>query len=601
MSNHLKDQTSPYLLQHADNPVEWYPWCEEAFLRAKREDKPIFLSIGYSTCHWCHVMAKESFEDEMVAQLLNRYFISIKVDKEERPDIDSVYMSVCQAFTGSGGWPTTILLTPDQRPFFAGTYFPKVSKNGYMGLIEILQVAWKKWQTEREALLGVANEVVAALKRHEKINTGPSSIQELETQQVDLAVDYFKRTFDAVNGGFGRAPKFPSPHNLLFLMRYSGKMNDKEAMDMTEKTLLQMYRGGMFDHIGGGFCRYSTDKYFLVPHFEKMLYDNALLILAYVRAYERTKNGIYRRIAERTADYVLREMTDPAGGFYSAQDADSEGEEGKYYIFTVNEIIQLLGEREGRAFCRCFDITEQGNFEGKNIPNLLKNKQEPEDFRDDMDRIYEYRKTRMKLHRDDKVLTSWNGLMIAAMANLYRITKKDQYRDAAVQAQKFINETMHRNGQLAVSWREGAASGRGFLDDYANEIFALLALYQVTEEKEYLEQAKKFCERVQENFYDKENGGYFMYGDAGEQLIFRPKETYDGAVFSGNSAMAYNLVQLFVLTGAESYRELAEQQLWFMSGESGRHPAGSTMYLAALLDYLEATEEIDESFVDTGK
>lgn len=611
MSNHLKDQTSPYLLQHADNPVAWYPWCEEAFLRAKREDKPIFLSIGYSTCHWCHVMAKESFEDEMVAQLLNRYFIAVKVDKEERPDIDSVYMSVCQAFTGSGGWPTTILLTPDQRPFFAGTYFPKVSKNGYMGLIEILQVAWKKWQTDREPLLKAADAVVAALNGSSecssaKDNSGQLSIQtmgfrKLADSQVEQAIEYFKRTFDAANGGFGRAPKFPSPHNLLFLMRYSGKMNDKEAMDMAEKTLLQMYRGGMFDHIGGGFCRYSTDKYFLVPHFEKMLYDNALLILAYVRAYERTKNGIYRRIAERTADYVLREMTDPAGGFYSAQDADSEGEEGKYYVFRVNEIIQLLGEREGRAFCHCFDITERGNFEGKNIPNLLKNKQEPEDFRDDMDRIYEYRKARMNLHRDDKVLTSWNGLMIAAMANLYRITKKDQYRDAAVQAQKFIEETMYRNGQLAVSWREGAASGRGFLDDYANEIFALLTLYQVTEEKVYLEQAKRICERVQENFYDKENGGYFMYGDAGEQLIFRPKETYDGAVFSGNSAMAYNLVQLFVMTGAENYRKLAEQQLWFMSGECGRHPAGSTMYLAALLDYLEATEEIDESFVDTGK
>lgn len=611
MSNHLKNQTSPYLLQHADNPVAWYPWCEEAFLRAKREDKPIFLSIGYSTCHWCHVMAKESFEDEMVAQLLNRYFIAVKVDKEERPDIDSVYMSVCQAFTGSGGWPTTILLTPDQRPFFAGTYFPKVSKNGYMGLIEILQVAWKKWQTDRESLLKAADAVVAALNGSSecssaKGNSGQLSIQtmgfrKLADSQVEQAIEYFKRTFDAANGGFGRAPKFPSPHNLLFLMRYSGKMNDKEAMDMAEKTLLQMYRGGMFDHIGGGFCRYSTDKYFLVPHFEKMLYDNALLILAYVRAYERTKNGIYRRIAERTADYVLREMTDPAGGFYSAQDADSEGEEGKYYVFRVNEIIQLLGEREGRAFCHCFDITERGNFEGKNIPNLLKNKQEPEDFRDDMDRIYEYRKARMNLHRDDKVLTSWNGLMIAAMANLYRITKKDQYRYAAVQAQKFIEETMYRNGQLAVSWREGAASGRGFLDDYANEIFALLTLYQVTEEKVYLEQAKRICERVQENFYDKENGGYFMYGDAGEQLIFRPKETYDGAVFSGNSAMAYNLVQLFVMTGAENYRKLAEQQLWFMSGECGRHPAGSTMYLAALLDYLEATEEIDESFVDTGK
>lgn len=589
MSNHLKNQTSPYLLQHAEDPVEWYPWCEEAFVRAKREDKPIFLSIGYSTCHWCHVMAEESFEDEMVARLLNRYFISIKVDKEERPDIDSVYMAVCQAFTGSGGWPTTIFLTPDQKPFFAGTYFPKVSRNGYMGLLELLQIAWKKWQTDRASLIEAADAVIASLNR----NTAAAAKKEVKSvrQQADRAAESFRQIYDEKNGGFGNAPKFPSPHNLLFLMRYYEKMGDKRAMEMVEKTLLQMYRGGMFDHIGGGFSRYSTDKYFLVPHFEKMLYDNALLILAYVKAYELTKNELYRRIAERTAGYVLREMTAPEGGFYSAQDADSEGEEGKYYVFTPDEIIHLLGEREGHAFCRHFDITENGNFEGKSIPNLLRSGTESEMFRDDIDRVYEYRKQRMYLHQDDKILTSWNGLMIAAMANLYRITKNEVYRNAAADAQNFIRETMWTDERLAVSWRDGFASGRGFLDDYANEIFALLALFQVTKQADYLELARSFCDRVLADFYDKEHGGFFMYGDANEQLIFRPKETYDGAVFSGNSAMAYNLVRLYILTGEESYRELARRQLWFMASEADRYPTGYPMYLVALLDYLDATDD----------
>jgi len=597
MANHLKNQTSPYLLQHADNPVEWYPWCQEAFLRAKREDKPVFLSIGYSTCHWCHVMAKESFEDEMVAKLLNRYFISIKVDKEERPDIDSVYMSVCQAFTGSGGWPATIFLTPDQKPFFAGTYFPKTSRNGYMGLMELLQTAWKKWQIDRAALVEAADAVIRSLKEREK-GTCPaevptSSIQMLAERQTDRAMQIFRQTFDQENGGFGRPPKFPSPHNLLFLMRYYEKTGDKHALDMAEKTLLQMYRGGMFDHIGGGFSRYSTDRYFLVPHFEKMLYDNALLILAYEKAYELTKNTCYRRIAEWTAEYVLREMMSPEGGFYSAQDADSEGEEGKYYVFTPEEICRLLGEREGHAFCRFFDITEGGNFEGKSIPNLLKTKEEPAHFRDDIDRVYEYRRKRTHLHLDDKILTAWNGLMIAALANLYRVTKNDGYRNAAADAQTFIEKNMWIDGRLAVSFREETAAGRGFLDDYANEIFALLALYQVTEQAGYLEQARRFCDQVLEEFYDKENGGFFMYGDANEQLILRPKETYDGAVFSGNSAMAYNLVRLYILTGEERYRDLADQQLRFMAAEAEPYPAGHTMYLAALLDYLEATEDAE--------
>ena len=370
MHNFLKNETSPYLLQHADNPVNWYPWCKEAFERARKEDKPIFLSIGYSTCHWCHVMAHESFEDEETARILNKYFVSIKVDKEERPDIDSIYMSVCQAFTGSGGWPTTIFLTPDQKPFFAGTYFPRKAKYGQIGLQELLLAICEKWETDRKTLLASAEDVISSRESEE--------IEEADVRLMETAFRHYKQLFDSKNGGFGAAPKFPTPHNLLFLMRYYERSGNKEALHMVEKTLIQMYRGGIYDHIGGGFSRYSTDDYFLAPHFEKMLYDNALLIMAYCKAYQLTGKSIYYGIAKATADYVLREMTSKEGGFYCAQDADSEGVEGKYYLFEPKEIIQICGEAEGRRFNQYFDITDRGNFEGKSIPNLLKqnNKEE---------------------------------------------------------------------------------------------------------------------------------------------------------------------------------------------------------------------------------
>ncbi len=366
MKNYLFNQTSPYLLQHADNPVNWYPWCEEAFERARSEDKPVFLSIGYSTCHWCHVMAHESFEDEEIAEILNQYYIAIKVDKEERPDIDSIYMSVCQAFTGSGGWPTTIIMTPEQKPFFAGTYFPKTSRYGQIGLKELLLAVYEQWKVDRKELLESADEIIAFLNRQTTVGNN------INMQLLDSAFEIYKSIFDDKFGGFGEAPKFPTPHNLLFLMQYYEKNGNKDALKMVEKTLLQMYRGGMFDHIGGGFSRYSTDRYFLVPHFEKMLYDNALLILAYCRAYQITKKQVYCDVAEKTATYILREMTSPEGGFYSAQDADSEGVEGKYYLLEPDEIIELLGEKKGKEFNQYFDITDRGKFEGKNIPNLLK-------------------------------------------------------------------------------------------------------------------------------------------------------------------------------------------------------------------------------------
>lgn len=598
MPNHLKDQTSPYLLQHAENPVDWYPWCEEAFARAKREDKPVFLSIGYSTCHWCHVMAHESFEDAEIAGLLNRYFISVKVDKEERPDIDSVYMAVCQAFTGSGGWPTTIFLTPDQKPFFAGTYYPKTSGYGRVGLKELLLAVHEKWNSSREKLLASAEGILAFLRRP----ASDSVTDEAKNTASDAAFELYRKTFDQQFGGFGNAPKFPMPHNLLFLMRYYEKNGERKALSMVERTLMQMYRGGIFDHIGGGFSRYSTDRYFLAPHFEKMLYDNALLILAYCKAYQVTKKRIYREVAERTAAYILREMTSPDGGFYSAQDADSEGVEGKYYLFEPEEIIGILGREAGEEFNRWFDITEAGNFEGKNIPNLLRNDtvRAAEPIQACLPAVYEYRKKRYALHLDDKVLTSWNALMIAAMCHLYRITGNKTYLHAAEQAQRFIIDKLCEGDTLYISFREGKRGGRGFLDDYAFEIFALLELYQATFNGSCLVLARRFCEKAVSDFYDSTQGGFFLYGEGNEQLVLRPKETHDGAVFSGNSAMAYNLVKLSLLTGEVQLEELAKRQLAFMGGEAERYPAGYAMYLLALSEALEPPEKITMVLKDRG-
>ena len=449
MSNQLKSETSPYLLQHAENPVNWYPWCEEAFEKAKEENKPVFLSIGYSTCHWCHVMAHESFEDNKTAEILNMYFISIKVDREERPDIDSVYMSVCQAFTGSGGWPMSIFMTWDKKPFFAGTYFPPDSRYGMPGFLELLNTIAKQWNSNRAELLDFAEEIIEHLK-----NTESTENSQINSDLIQRAVQIFERTFDSTYGGFGHDPKFPVPHNLLFLMLYAKQNNNPNALKMAEKTLLQMRKGGIFDHIGYGFSRYSTDKYFLAPHFEKMLYDNALLIMAYVSAYSITDNNIYLDTAEKTAEYILNEMTSEDGGFYSAQDADSDGVEGKYYTFSLNEIIDVLGEEKGKKFAEIFDITEGGNYEGMNIPNLLKSNDLKTEFTEEIKKLYGYRKNRFMLHLDDKILLSWNSLMIAALSMLYRVTRNKKYLKTAQNSQEFIEKHLIRYRSLPyLLWR----------------------------------------------------------------------------------------------------------------------------------------------------
>ena len=579
MSNHLKNQTSPYLLQHAENPVEWYPWGEEAFRRAREEDKPVFLSIGYSTCHWCHVMAHESFEDEEIAELLNRYFISIKVDKEERPDIDAIYMTVCQAFTGSGGWPTSIFMTADQKPFFAATYFPKHSAGGMIGLWELLSVIHEKWENDRPTLLRQADEIVAHLNRSNAAGEMP------DTNLTDAAVKMYRQSYDPKNGGFGRAPKFPAPHNLLFLLTYYERHGDAACLEMAEQTFLQMYRGGLFDHLGFGFFRYSTDARFLIPHFEKMLYDNALLIMGYCKAYTVTKKRLYLEIAEKTAAYILREMTDPEGGFYSAQDADSDGEEGKFYLFTPDEVENLLGQKEGEAFCRHFGITESGNFEGKSLPNLLDSDISDKSFDQFLKHLCQYRAKRCALHLDDKILTSWNALMIAAMCRLYQTGGNAAYLDCAKRADRFIWDKLYDGDALFVSFRNGKRGVKGFLDDYAACLFAQLALYGATWEEDYLDRAKQLCRDVHDRFWDDENGGFYLYGAENEPLILRPKETYDGAIPSGNSLMAWNLVRLSQLTTEETYRREAEDQLRFLAAEAAQYPAGHAMFLSALLDH----------------
>ena len=584
MKNKLINETSPYLLQHAENPVNWYPWSEEAFHKAKVENKPIFLSIGYSTCHWCHVMAHESFEDYETAEILNKHFISIKVDREERPDIDSVYMSVCQAFTGGGGWPMSIFMTWDKKPFFAGTYFPSCPRYGRPSFSQLLNTIANQWNSNKTELLESAEEIIKHLK-----NEDDTENRQINSDLIQRAVQIFEKTFDSTNGGFGNAPKFPTPHNLLFLMLYAKQNNNSNILKMAEKTLMQMRKGGIFDHIGYGFSRYSTDKHYLAPHFEKMLYDNSLLIIAYVSAYSITSYNIYLDTAEKTAEYILREMTSECGGFYSAQDADSEGVEGKYYTFSLKEIINILGEDKGREFAKVFDITEGGNFEGMNIPNLLKSNDLGTKFQDEIKKLYSYRKTRFELHLDDKILLSWNSMMIFAMAMLYRVTQNEKYLNAAQKSQEFIEKNMSDGLRLYTSFRDGKCSKNAFLDDYVFYVASLIELYNAALDKNYLEKAERFCKETIGLFFDDKNGGFYFSDPKNTELFINPKETYDGAIPSGNSVMAYNLVRLYGITEKDEYKELLEKQIIFMSAKANEYPAGNSMFLIAMLlseDYI---------------
>lgn len=589
--NRLINEKSPYLLQHADNPVDWFPWSKEAFDKAKAEDKPVFLSVGYSTCHWCHVMAEESFEDKETAELLNRHFVSVKVDREERPDIDSVYMFACQMLAGQGGWPLSILMTPDQRPFFGGTYFPKKSLRGMPGFTDILQSAAEGWRRDRAKMADYGDKVVSMLKKDGGKSLKQAKETELSENLILKAEKMFMENFDEQNGGFSDSPKFPTPHNLLFLMDLYEKNKEQYCRDMVEVTLRQMYKGGIFDHIGGGFSRYSTDRYWLVPHFEKMLYDNALLALAYTEAHRIFKMPLYKRAVKEILHYILREMTDKEGGFYSALDADSKGVEGRYYLFEPKEIVTVLGKEEANGFCRRFDITEEGNFEGLSIPNLLKAGNLdilPDRTQIQKDKIYEYRLNRYPLHRDDKILTSWNGIAIAAFAAAYKEFNDKSFLDASLDAVAFIKARLiDADGSLKVRYRDGESSGKAFLDDYAYYMFGLLKLYEVTGEDGYLKDALYYCCYVRDHFQDKEHGGFYLTPDDGEKLIVRPKESYDGALPSGNSVAAYCFVFLYRETGSDEVRRIAKTQLQFLAKEILKYPIGHSFALLALSKYLK--------------
>lgn len=588
MANKLSSEKSPYLLQHKDNPVNWYPWSEEAFQKAKNEDKPIFLSIGYSTCHWCHVMAHESFEDDETAKLLEA-FVCIKVDREERPDIDAVYMDVCQKLTGSGGWPLTIFMTPDAKPFFAGTYFPKTSRYGQPGLHDLLRQITHLWNTDRDELLVSGEQITALIQREKLSNEGIPGRDILMKGYYSL-----RQNYDHIWGGLGHAPKFPTPHNILFLMRIYAAENEPKALQMAEHTLQAMSAGGIFDHVGGGFSRYSTDEKWLVPHFEKMLYDNALLIHAYLEAFRLTENQYYADTVRRTADYILRELTDFRGGFYCGQDADSDGVEGKYYVFTPEEIIGVLGEKEGVLFCQMYDITAEGNFEGKSIPNTIGKPGSGWNYDDPrLLKLMEYRRTRTKLHLDKKILLSWNAWTIIALAESGSVLDNTSYLTAAITAYDFIKVSMtDERGRLYHRFCEGETAHAGQLDDYAVYALALTELYNITFDIKYLREAIGCAKLMIELFEDKNNGGFFMTAHDAESLIARPKETYDGAIPSGNSVAAMVFERLAGLTGELFFREAADRQHAFLAGQMTEYPAGYSYALLAMSGILYPHREL---------
>ena len=579
MANRLSAEKSPYLRQHKDDPVNWYPWCEEAFQKARDENKPIFLSIGYSTCHWCHVMARESFMDAETAKLLEP-FVCIKVDREERPDIDAVYMSVCQALTGAGGWPLTIFMTPDQKPFFAGTYFPKTGRYGQIGLDDLLRRISRLWNTDRQKLMASGEQIAAAIRRAQAPTGGAP-----DRSLIIRGYHQLRRSYDRTWGGFGQAPKFPTPHDLLFLMRIHTAEREPDALRMTEHTLRAMAAGGIFDHIGGGFSRYSTDERWLVPHFEKTLYDNALLILSYLEAFQLTRDPYYADIAKRTADYILRELTAPNGGFYCGQDADSDGVEGKYYLFTPEEVRGVLGKEDAAQFCRMYNITADGNFEGGSIPNRIGCSGAEWDATDGrLLKLLEYRKARTDLHLDDKILLSWNGWTMIALAAAGSILDDNRYLDAAAKAQAFVERFMTDGaGRLYHRFCDDEAAHSGQLDDYAVYALALTELYGRTFRTCYLRGAVRYAKQMMGLFEDRAAGGYFMTAHDAETLIARPKETYDGAVPSGNSAAAMVLERLAGLTGEAVFREAADRQHAFMAGQIGaEYPAGYCYALLAM-------------------
>lgn len=609
--NRLASEKSPYLLQHAYNPVDWYPWGAEAFRKARTEDKPIFLSIGYSTCHWCHVMEKESFEDPEVAEMLNDAFVCIKVDREERPDLDATFMKVCQVISGTGGWPLHTIMTADKKPFFAATYIPKEAKFGRMGLKQIILQIKQLWTAKRNDLAESAEKIAALLREKESRVTQP--IEELAESTLDEAYLKLEENFDKNNGGFGYAPKFPSPHNLSFLLRYWKRTQSGKALEMVEKTLKTMRLGGIYDHLASGFHRYSTDPAWLVPHFEKMLYDQAMLVIAYAEAYQATRKGEYKQTAQQVIGYVLRNMTDETGGFYSAEDADSEGEEGKFYLWTEQEIRQVLSQDEADLIKKFFNVDEEGNFTDpatgkKNGKNILYQRKPLAEMASSLhlsledaqpliykacQKLFRVRQKRIHPNRDDKILTDWNGLMVAALAKASQVFGESEFATAAKKAADFIIARLRDGeGKLVHRYRKEEADIAGFLDDYAFLIWGLMELYEATFEAKYLKYAIDLADKMLMHFWDITHGGFHQTADYSEAALIRNKEIYDGAYPSGNSVAALDLIRLSRITGETRFEEKTQQLMHAFSVNVARAPHSHTQLMTALDFALGSSSEV---------
>ncbi|GAB5519196.1 MAG: thioredoxin domain-containing protein [Rhodothermales bacterium] len=597
--NRLKNTLSPYLLQHAENPVAWYEWGEAAFEQAREQDKLIFLSVGYATCHWCHVMAHESFEDAEVAALLNADFVSIKLDREERPDIDAIYMEVCQLLTGRGGWPLTVILMPDGRPFFAGTYFPKQSRHGRIGMMDLLPRLVDAWQNRRGDVERGAEQVVEALQQPSVATT-----ESLDAGVVHLAFQHFGERYDATYSGFGEAPKFPAPHTLVFLLHYGWATGHTEATDMAAHTLRAMREGGLFDHLGGGFHRYSTDVQWRLPHFEKMLYDQAMLLWAYAEAFGATRNPFFADVVREIAAYVQRVLTHPNGGFYVGEDADSEGEEGTFYIWRVAEIKALLEPEDATWLIDMAELEPGGNYLDEatrqpNGTNLLIPDADTSTNPDDLMRwervkpiLFAYREQREKPSLDDKVLADWNGLMIGTLARASVLLDDELLLEQALPAFEFVEAHLTSGDELLHRYRQGESGIDGLLDDYACMTFAALELHQATQHLGYLKQAINWQQVIDEQFWDATTGGYFMTPEGAETLIHRPKAFYDGAIPSGNAMAAYNLTRLWHLTGHAAYRDRVDRLAQAAGTNVHQHPSGFAALMMAILWQTAKPQEV---------
>jgi len=597
MPNHLINETSPYLLQHAHNPVDWYPWGEEAFEKARSENKPILLSVGYSACHWCHVMAHESFENEDIAHLMNEHFVNIKVDREERPDVDQIYMNAVQMMTHHGGWPMTVFLTPDAVPFYGGTYFPPQDRYNIPGFPSILIGVAQAYRERQDDIRETGASLITELRRLSE--TGGSD-HPIEPEMLDAAYAGMIRNYDSVNGGFGGAPKFPPAMALEFLLRTYVRTGNRDALQMISHTCRKMSHGGMYDQLGGGFHRYSTDSRWLVPHFEKMLYDNALLSRLYLHYFQVSDDQSARETVEGILDYVLREMTHPEGGFYSTQDADSEGHEGKFFVWDIEEIRNMLGETAASRFCDYYNVTPSGNFEGQNIPNVTRSIEDVavahnvsvSELHASLDEskrlLFDLREKRIKPDRDEKILTAWNGLMMASFAEAGVVLNRPDYTDAARRNAEFVLANLREDGMLLRTWKDGRAKFNAYLEDYAFLAEGLLTLFETTGESRWLQESLALTDRMIEEFWDNEGGGFFFTGKSHEDLIVRSKDYFDNATPSGNSVAAIVLLRLATLTGRENYRNLATAVLREVGDQVRRYPSGFGYALAAA-DFLLST------------